>query len=345
MNNEKFLIVYHKEDNDGLFSMALIYNYLVTSLNVNPGNIDIDGLDYNDVKNITASDNTTIKEWCDDYDYLFMTDISITSDDCKEMKTLKKHFCNRFVWIDHHAPIIKLSQKFGFDDIMGIRDKGRSAIMNAYKCLYDEFDNNYILLKEEKTDKKYCGLYVLYMLSLYDSFTFSPEDADYVTKFNRGMLDELKLDPQKVILYVSSLIMKDNNEMRPNITFWKYNIDKCVARGEAILNIMDDYYETLIRQCSEIWNIGERKAVVLFAQGASSSNMFKSVAGVYDNGLIFKHNQGGGWTISLYNITPDNSFHCGNYLHDNYGGGGHEGAAGCIITDEQFMQILNNKTI
>ena len=32
---EQYLIIYHKEDNDGLFSMAIIYNYLITEKCIN----------------------------------------------------------------------------------------------------------------------------------------------------------------------------------------------------------------------------------------------------------------------------------------------------------------------
>ena len=32
--NKKYLIIYHSEDNDGLFSGALFYDYLVRKLNV-----------------------------------------------------------------------------------------------------------------------------------------------------------------------------------------------------------------------------------------------------------------------------------------------------------------------
>ena len=54
MGDKRFLIVYHKEDNDGLFSMAIIYNYLTHELNVDRKNIDLFGADFNDMKRICS---------------------------------------------------------------------------------------------------------------------------------------------------------------------------------------------------------------------------------------------------------------------------------------------------
>ena len=34
--DKKYLIIYHKEDNDGVFSGAIFYNYLITELKINP---------------------------------------------------------------------------------------------------------------------------------------------------------------------------------------------------------------------------------------------------------------------------------------------------------------------
>ena len=33
-----------------------------------------------------------------------------------------------------------------------------------------------------------------------------------------------------------------------------------------------------------------------------------------------------------------------SFLKKNYGGGGHAGAAGCKVTEEQFIEILKNRT-
>ena len=52
MRDKRFLIIYHKEDNDGLFSMAIIYNYLIHEFRVDRKKIDLFGADYNDMGRI-----------------------------------------------------------------------------------------------------------------------------------------------------------------------------------------------------------------------------------------------------------------------------------------------------
>ena len=50
--DDKYLIIYHKEDNDGLFSMAIIYNYLTEEKHINRNMISLFGADYNMMENI-----------------------------------------------------------------------------------------------------------------------------------------------------------------------------------------------------------------------------------------------------------------------------------------------------
>jgi hypothetical protein len=38
---KKYLIIYHREDNDGLFSMAIIYNYLINRLGEDKDDIEL----------------------------------------------------------------------------------------------------------------------------------------------------------------------------------------------------------------------------------------------------------------------------------------------------------------
>ena len=54
--------------------------------------------------------------------------------------------------------------------------------------------------------------------------------------------------------------------------------------------------------------------------------------------MIFKHNPSGEWTISLYNIYEDDWFHCGEYLKRIFGGGGHVGAAGATLSENEFIK-------
>jgi nanoRNase/pAp phosphatase (c-di-AMP/oligoRNAs hydrolase) len=73
--------------------------------------------------------------------------------------------------------------------------------------------------------------------------------------------------------------------------------------------------------------------------------MFKTCPENIQHGIVFKRQPNGNWTFSLYNVRNDSDFHCGDFLKKKYNGGGHPGAAGCTITEEQFITILKNKQI
>ena len=73
--DDKYLIIYHKEDNDGLFSMAIIYNYLTEEKHINRNMISLFGADYNMMENINI--HTDI---IDQYDYVYISNISCFND-------------------------------------------------------------------------------------------------------------------------------------------------------------------------------------------------------------------------------------------------------------------------
>ena len=43
-----------------------------------------------------------------------------------------------------------------------------------------------------------------------------------------------------------------------------------------------------------------------------------------------------------YNTNDNDDFHCGKYLKEKYKGGGHAGAAGCTISEKDFIKVLKN---
>ena len=88
-----------------------------------------------------------------------------------------------------------------------------------------------------------------------------------------------------------------------------------------------------------------KTASALFLQGASNSTMFKTCPENIQHGIVFKRQPNSNWTFSLDNVRNDSDFHCGEFLKKKYNGGGHPGAAGCTITEEQFINILKNKQI
>ena len=337
-SKKKYLIIYHKEDNDGVFSGAIIYEFLISELKKNKESIDLLGADYNILNKFSESYKDNIEDLKNEYKSIIMADISFN--DVFFMKSLYNLYKNDFIWFDHHAPIIHQSKVNKFSDISGLRDTSKSAILCVWEWLYNPFNIEEIpeLLK---------------VLSAYDSWTYKENgyNFDYVYNINKGVTNKFNLDFNKIVNIIKDI--KDNKYI---------DLLKLETLGRNLNNYDAQRYIDIIKNSGDCtWKIytdnklfsGDelyRTACALFIQGPSNSVMFKSlIKGTNDdlmNGIVFKRNNDSTWTISLYNIRDnDNTFHCGDYLKKFYNGGGHKGAAGCTVDEKTFIKILKSKTL
>ena len=316
---EQYLIIYHKEDNDGLFSMAIIYNYLIIEKNINKDNIKLFGADYNDLDKLSLDDDI-IKNST----HIYISDVSF--DTVEKMIQLKEMFGENLVWIDHHKPMIDNSISKGFDDIKGIRDTKHSALYNAFKYLYPTHD-----IPE-----------LFKLLSAWDSWSYDAEgiDFDLCKYINIGVNNIYNLNPDFIINYVYLLIYIYNNYINPP------DIDELYEIGKFEAKILDRTYENNVKAYGDFsWTVNGRTACAMFIQGPSNSQMFKVCKDKVQNGIVFKRLPDSNWALSLYNTDNQHDFHCGEYLKKHFNGGGHEGAAGCQISEELFINILKQKKI
>ena len=316
---EQYLIIYHKEDNDGLFSMAIIYNYLIIEKNINKDNIKLFGADYNDLDKLSLDDDI-IKNST----HIYISDVSF--DTVEKMIQLKEMFGENLVWIDHHKPMIDNSISKGFDDIKGIRDTKHSALYNAFKYLYPTHD-----IPE-----------LFKLLSAWDSWSYDAEgiDFDLCKYINIGVNNIYNLNPDYIINYVYLLIYIYNDYINPP------DIDELYEIGKFEAKILDRTYENNVKAYGDFsWTVNGRTACAMFIQGPSNSQMFKVCKDKIQNGIVFKRLPDSNWALSLYNTNNQHDFHCGEYLKKHFNGGGHEGAAGCQISEELFINILKQKKI
>lgn len=334
---KKYLIVYHQEDNDGVFSAAIIKHYLMNTLNVAKDDIELLPATYNSLNKLQQ--NEKIYDWPKEFGHIIITDISFN--DWKVMKWLSKTFGDNFTWFDHHAPIINISIKEGFDHVNGIRDISNSAIWHVYKYLYDPFMEGDFPL-------------VVKMLSAWDSWTYEREgiEQEYCRAFNKGFTISSELS---VAWYIERMDL-----FLCNHTYDGGGVIKGIEKaGRVACEIEDNDNKELIRTNGDKeWHVNGIPAIMVVTTGATNSLMFKTLQ-VKDHteddlrvAAVFKHCSDGNWTLSLYNIYDlkgDTSnpmyFHCGKYLQEKYNGGGHEGAAGCTISTEKFCKMLKSKTI
>ncbi|MBO6271230.1 hypothetical protein J6O48_00460 [bacterium] len=325
----KILIIYHKEDNDGVISAAII-DYCIHD---DPEDIiEYLGVDYNDLKTI---DEKTIDTWYSIYNFIILTDISLNEN---LMSYLYTKFGTNVAWFDHHKPIIESSFKYGFSEMKGLRDINHSAILNAY--IYNVQLNNILPLNKDKI--KIPEMFKI--LSAYDSWTFKQEgyDGDYVKKINLAVTVDLDLDIEKAKKFVHKIIKElyDNNEQP--------TIDNYLTTGNIIFKYNEFNNKTIIKSfADDSFTIDNKPIITLFMQGGTNSTMFEYVKNInpeIQHGAVFKHKKDG-WILSLYNIYDNCDFDCGQYLKEKYNGGGHKGAAGCTLSEQQFIEIYNAKTI
>ena len=334
---KRYLIIYHREDNDGLFSAAICENYIRKT---NADDVKIDKLpsDYVSLSDIKKSE---VDKWDEKYNSVIMTDISFS--DPKMMKYLYKTLENKLVWIDHHLPAIKASFANGYDNTAGERNHKRSAILLAFKFFYDTIDEYY-------NDGKAPEL--LRILSAWDSFTYEKEGylLEYVRDVNKGVTETYSLVYGRIYVFVENLLNLWNEYINTgNTEYMKFSDDNIVyffSEGHKYNQYDDSRMERIVKEWGDMsWTVDGRSACALFFQEASNSLMFKTVADKMQNGIVFKHKPDGKWVMSLYNTNTDDNFHCGDYLKANYGGGGHVGAAGCTLSQEQFIELLTSKKI
>lgn len=347
---KKYLIIYHKEDNDGVFSGALFYDYLINRMGCKLEDLCFIGADYNILAEFSRDNK--VEDLHKDFEHIIMTDISFN--DVSYMKKLWKEFGNDFIWCDHHAPIIKASFENKFSDVPGIRDTNRSAILNVWKFLYDQFDEAY---NERKVPE------LLRILSGWDSWTYEREgyEFEYVRNINKAVTVNYELnlgEARKLVhdLYVVYVEHQPSGKMSEVFKDGSL-IEQLHETGKKLNEYDDQVMRDIIEKSGDctlklaIWNedkqeFSYRYACAIFHQGQSNSTFFKSLAyTICQNGIVFKHQPNGNWVVSLYNIKDGDSFHCGEFMKRAYKGGGHAGAAGCTLTEAQFIKVLKSKIL
>ncbi|MBQ3414707.1 MAG: hypothetical protein IJH39_05020 [Clostridia bacterium] len=335
--NKKYLIIYHFEDNDGCCSAAIMKYYLTHELNVDEKDITLFGANYAILAQIYKDNFNFVHNGKDinllnDFNHIIMTDVSFN--DFNAMKEIYEVYGSNFTWVDHHTPIINESVRQKYDvKINGVRDTNRSALLNMYKYCYDPLDIKYV-----NGDAPY----LLRILSAWDSFTFENEgiDFEYARKVNMGFTKWYNLD---VDIWYSNI----GNFILGTPEFNKSYADEGYKIGKEEADAYDERNEKIIKNFGMPgFTVNGRPAILLFMSEGTSSLIFKSVMDKYKNGICAKTNPSGNIVISLYNTDRnDHSFHCGTYLHDKYGGGGHEGAAGATLSCETFINIIKTKQI
>lgn len=356
MRKKRYLIIYHKEDADGLVSAAIIYNYILYKLHNGDDNtivIDTFGATYNELTAMinqygAANKGMIVDILFHQYDCIFMTDISFNESEV--MKLLYNKFKDSFVWIDHHFPIIHTSYKEKFDNIPGKRDTRTSAIGLSYIYCYG--DDMFKQLDEQIKEIPV----IFKQLAGYDSFNWEYHGCTFEECYNvnKGFEYLTKLDFDIILIKVKNILSsRDNTSLLYNIKNDYYD------KGKEIAEYEDEYWNNIIKTSGDDTFVidgkygPERKTLVLVMQGKTCSTYFKSLINTdIKNVVVFKRvpnpKDNKVWTASVYNVRreDDEEFNVGMYLKKRYKyAGGHRGCGGFSATNTQFNKIFKTHKI
>ena len=345
------LVIYHREDNDGVCSAAIVSQFLKTFDNPDV-NVQFFGSNYAGLSEIwkehvdallahdeEALAKTTITKWVSNFDQIYMVDISFSEVDAMEC-IYKSKPNGDFIWCDHHRPIIEFSlanmDRYGFGNTPGIRRTDQSAILNTW-----EYMNNALgtTIRPSRT---------LVMLSDYDSWAWAHK-VEYDTNENKDLLFALNTGfthrSDLRIRWFEDYIL---NVIQDNTLSMRITEEDCIRHGSIVLEYDRRRNMRAINTHGDTsWTIGGEKACAIFTTDHFNSQSFTSAFEGTDtkHGLVFKRQTDGRWVLSAYNVYNDSDFDCGAYLRANYCGGGHKGAAGCTLSQDQFIEMLKTHQV
>lgn len=345
MENKKFgniHIIYHKEDNDGVFSAAIASH----SLKDRCKRLDLIPVTYTEINKLTDT-CVTMKNLLDDddNDLLIMLDVSMTPDNMEKVYQVWK---NNFIWCDHHRPIILASHQkpYTFGNCPGYHDRiDQSALIATYKYFNGMIDDGDISELP----------YLLQALGVYDSWTHKLRgfDFDLINHINYAITYDTHLSVDYVLQDLGFFMSPDcDGEFCKSLAKYGESIEKMkIADVRNILENNADFS----------WKVSDdRNAVAFFSNIRYNTAIYKTALSqvledpsstvgnanckniiVFSNDINFPDKV----TMSLYNVDDTDKFDCGAYLKEKYNGGGHVGAAGCVLTSSKAKAIMENHAI
>lgn len=306
----KAIIVYHRADFDGIGSM-LVAHQALSMEDPDIDTIDLKGWNYGDeVPNVTT-------ELGAEYDIIIMVDISFPPEAMMELVDLQKVGVNTF-WIDHHITAINDSIKYGYDVLPGLRYNGVAAIENTWEFFFP----------------KQPAPAVVQLLGTYDVWNKTRYDWE-----------GLVLPLQFALRAKYGLSITDISQDWPTLVTSSFDeLEPLIESGRLILSFLRRNWESVVKNYS--WEVivdGKYRGIACMST-EFSSNLFGEKSKEYDVMIVidwYPKNQM--FKTSMY-VDPDreSAFSAGEYMKEHYRGGGHKGAAGGQLTQDEFLRLIND---
>lgn len=314
MDKEKVLIVYHRVDFDGLSSFCTAKDFYESQ------GYTVEGFGFN------YNDQVELPHW-EEYCHIVLCDISLPVD---VMKFLWSHYSDRTIWIDHHITSIEDSVKYKYDGLQGVRDTSKAACVLTYEYFHKVAEVAGVLTSEyfyNASDSE--TPYSIRLLGAYDIWDKSTFDWEKETRpMQTGLQAVVGIDPEK-LWRIWPELMKDPTRI--------------IKKGADIIEYTDAQYKSWIERFAfEVEVDGHLRGIAMICP-VFSSIVFQSVFQDYDVCVVVERSNKieGTFNVSMYMEDKDTDFSCGQYMKDNYGGGGHKGAAGGRLNLDQFNKLIS----
>lgn len=308
--NKKALVIYHRVDYDGLFSYAIAKRALEKGMTHTDTLYDVTGFGYN------HSDTLDELPSFENFDIIVIADIALPSD---KMVEAGEKYSNKIIWIDHHITTINDSIEKGYGDrLMGVRRDGVAACKLCWE---------YFMGTENQIPT---AVDLVATNDIWDHATYDWEND--VQPLQYGLSLHYKMDAELVASKFETIID----------TYQSIQND-----GKLLKTYMDGIYKTWCeRYAFPVTIDGKWKGICMICP-MFTSKVFDSLSADYDCCVVIEkngHNEGM-YHVSMYSDKNIPELSCGDYMKKNYGGGGHKGAAGGLLTLDQFTKILSEHTL
>ena len=303
----KVAIIYHKIDFDGICSYAVLRKSAeLVGASVQP-------FPYNNGEPFNAD--------LGGFDTVLIADICLPPE---LMMGLLAYKHQRTVWIDHHKTSIDLSVEYGFSEMEGVREIGKGACELAFDWAFGRAVSGSGVISRKAVEYLSC-------FDVWDKERYDWENE--VLPFQYGMRNRYGLDADKFYANLDALL-----DPKEDI------VGQITDEGRAILH----YVRSSGRYaCSaygfEVTVGGKVKALCLMTAQFGSLPMEESAR---ERGcqicMCVNRLRDGRFKISMFG---NSELHLGDYLKEHYGGGGHAGAAGAVISEKQFLKLIRTSRI
>lgn len=302
---KKAVVVFHRVDYDGLFSYAIARRELELQ------GYEVEGVGYNyrDENNFSKYDRNK-------YGKFVVCDITLP---CDEMIEMDSRFEDDFIWIDHHITAIEDSEKYKYNGVDGIRETGKAACVLTWEYFHPSEEVPYSVRLAGAHD-------------IWDKTTYDWDNV--VSTFQLGLANRFVMNSAAFYEFYDKVIGESD-------------IEDIIDDGKCIKKYTDGLFDSWVKKYSFEVTVGGIHKAICMVCPVFSSKVFDSVGDRYELYVVCEKNglNEGVYNVSMYSDGKDMDFSCGEYMKEHYHGGGHKGAAGGTMTEEEFFELLTKHTM